>query len=184
MINVQRTSLVSVPMTKNAIPMGKLAHWHSRIRPVTKVGHWIQPIQPFVSQPGMSCASVFPSALSTKSNLLHRHARFRCMLNEYFFIRLMCDRNESRRYIVCCSHRDNCNDLDAYSAEIRRAMLPSLSEAGKAQRSTERTSKISFFSFDENAVAVERLDDYNLECDRHNDHLIGLTICSVHVWLS
>jgi len=48
-----------------------------------------------------------------------------CMLNDYFFVRLMCDRNETKRYVVCCSNRDFCNDLDAYSAEIRTAMLPS-----------------------------------------------------------
>ncbi|CAF4310017.1 unnamed protein product, partial [Rotaria sordida] len=38
-----------------------------------------------------------------------------CMYNDYFFVRLMCGTNQTNRYIVCCSQRDYCNDLDAYS---------------------------------------------------------------------
>ncbi len=35
----------------------------------------------------------------------------------------MCGVNETNRFIVCCSQRDYCNDLDAYSKEIRQALL-------------------------------------------------------------
>ena len=40
----------------------------------------------------------------------------------------MCDHNDTNRYIVCCSQRDYCNDLDAYSKSIREAMLLPLSK--------------------------------------------------------
>ncbi|CAF0769750.1 unnamed protein product [Rotaria sp. Silwood1] len=51
------------------------------------------------------------------------HVTAGCMYNDYFFIRLMCGTNQTNRYIVCCSQRDYCNDLDAYSKEIRTALL-------------------------------------------------------------
>lgn len=44
------------------------------------------------------------------------------MYNDYFFVRLMCGVNQTHRSIVCCSERDFCNDLDAYSNEIRHAL--------------------------------------------------------------
>ena len=44
------------------------------------------------------------------------------MYNDYFFVRLMCGVNQTHRFIVCCSQRDFCNDLDAYSNEIRHAL--------------------------------------------------------------
>ena len=46
------------------------------------------------------------------------------MYNDYFFIRIMCGVNQTNRFIVCCSQRDYCNDLDAYSKEIRDALVP------------------------------------------------------------
>jgi hypothetical protein len=52
---------------------------------------------------------------------------FRCMRNEYFFTRLMCSVNQTKRIIICCSERDYCNDLDAYSKEIRNTLLNSIS---------------------------------------------------------
>lgn len=47
------------------------------------------------------------------------------MYNDYFFVRLMCGVNQTHRFIVCCSQRDFCNDLDAYSNEIRHALTAS-----------------------------------------------------------
>lgn len=35
----------------------------------------------------------------------------------------MCGVNETNRVIVCCSERNYCNDLDAYSKSIRDALL-------------------------------------------------------------
>ncbi len=49
------------------------------------------------------------------------------MYNDYFFVRLMCGVNQTDRYIVCCSQRDYCNDLDAYSKEIRTVLTTTLS---------------------------------------------------------
>ena len=45
------------------------------------------------------------------------------MLNDYFFTRLMCGVNQTGRIIVCCSERNYCNDLDAYSQNIREILL-------------------------------------------------------------
>jgi hypothetical protein len=47
------------------------------------------------------------------------------MRNEYIFTQIMCSNNSSTRYIVCCSERDYCNDLDAFSQDIRETLLPS-----------------------------------------------------------
>lgn len=44
------------------------------------------------------------------------------MYNDYFFVRLMCSTNSTERSVVCCSQRDYCNDLDAYSKEIRQSL--------------------------------------------------------------
>ena len=44
------------------------------------------------------------------------------MLNDYFFVRVWCGVNETNRIVVCCSHRDYCNDLDAYSNGIRQTL--------------------------------------------------------------
>ncbi len=49
------------------------------------------------------------------------------MYNDYFFVRLMCGVNQTDRFIVCCSQRDYCNDLDAYSKEIRTVLTTKLS---------------------------------------------------------
>ncbi|CAF0798499.1 unnamed protein product [Rotaria sordida] len=55
------------------------------------------------------------------------HVTAGCMHNDYFFIRLMCSTNKTNRYIVCCSQRDYCNDLDAYSKEIRTSLISTIS---------------------------------------------------------
>jgi len=49
------------------------------------------------------------------------------MYNEYFFVRLWCGVNQTNRIIVCCSERNYCNDLDAYSKEIRETLTSTLS---------------------------------------------------------
>ena len=36
---------------------------------------------------------------------------------------LWCGVNQTNRFIVCCSQRDYCNDLDAYSKDIRVALV-------------------------------------------------------------
>jgi hypothetical protein len=35
----------------------------------------------------------------------------------------MCGVNQTNRVIICCSQRDYCNDLDAYSENIRTGLL-------------------------------------------------------------
>ncbi|CAF3885690.1 unnamed protein product [Rotaria sp. Silwood2] len=57
-----------------------------------------------------------------------------CMYNDYFFVRLMCGTNQTNRYIVCCSQRDYCNDLDAYSKEIRYTLLSTVSTTSLTTR--------------------------------------------------
>jgi hypothetical protein len=37
-------------------------------------------------------------------------------------MRLWCSGNQTNRYVVCCSQRNYCNDLDAYSKDIRRVL--------------------------------------------------------------
>ncbi|CAF0943715.1 unnamed protein product [Adineta steineri] len=64
-------------------------------------------------------------ALEQSDGLVHYTAG--CMHNEYLFTRLMCSLNKTDRYIICCSQRNECNDLDAYSKEIRQALLSPLS---------------------------------------------------------
>ncbi len=54
---------------------------------------------------------------------------FRCMYNEYFFVQLMCGVNQTNRFIVCCSQRNYCNDLDAYSKDIRHVLGSSLNSS-------------------------------------------------------
>jgi hypothetical protein len=56
------------------------------------------------------------------------------MLNDYFFVRLMCGVNQTHRTIVCCSQRDYCNDLDAYSKEIRQVLSSTLSSSKFLQK--------------------------------------------------
>lgn len=46
------------------------------------------------------------------------------MLNEFFFVRVLCAMNQTNRVVVCCSQRDFCNDLDAYSPGIRQVLKP------------------------------------------------------------
>ncbi|CAF2121541.1 unnamed protein product [Rotaria magnacalcarata] len=59
------------------------------------------------------------------------HVTAGCILNEYFFVQIICSGNNTNRYIVCCSQRDYCNDLDAYSTEIRHALInPSNTSVG------------------------------------------------------
>lgn len=48
------------------------------------------------------------------------------MHNDEFFVRIMCNTNQTSRYIICCSQHNYCNDLDAYSKEIRTALLSTL----------------------------------------------------------
>ena len=50
----------------------------------------------------------------------------RCIYNEYPIMRMLCAANDTSRVIVCCSHLDYCNDLDAYSKEIRHTLLASI----------------------------------------------------------
>ena len=45
------------------------------------------------------------------------------MYNDYFFVRFMCSVNQTNRIIVCCSQHNYCNDLDAYSENIRTDLL-------------------------------------------------------------
>ncbi|CAF3663380.1 unnamed protein product [Rotaria socialis] len=58
------------------------------------------------------------------------HVTAGCIVNEYFFMRMLCSSNSSSRYIVCCAQRDYCNDLDAYSTEIRHALINPLNASG------------------------------------------------------
>ena len=51
------------------------------------------------------------------------------MRNTYFFVQLMCSGNETHRYIICCSQKDSCNDRDAYSGQIREALLFSIAKS-------------------------------------------------------
>jgi hypothetical protein len=43
--------------------------------------------------------------------------------NDFFFTHIVCDGNQSDRYIICCSDKDYCNDRDAYSSDIRKKLL-------------------------------------------------------------
>ena len=47
---------------------------------------------------------------------------FRCILNEFLFTKILCNGNETNRYIVCCSDKHYCNDRDAYSSDIRKQL--------------------------------------------------------------
>jgi hypothetical protein len=66
---------------------------------------------------------------------------FRCVYNDFFFVRLWCAMNQTDRYIVCCSQRDYCNDLDAYSKDIRNALLLAQSKTGNTKLSTTNNSQ-------------------------------------------
>jgi hypothetical protein len=50
---------------------------------------------------------------------------FRCIYNEFFFTQILCNGNETDRYIICCSDKNNCNDRDAYAGDIRKKLFPS-----------------------------------------------------------
>jgi len=55
---------------------------------------------------------------------------FRCIYNEFLFTQIICNSNQSNRYIICCSDQDYCNDRDEYSSDIRKQ----LSKLGNSKR--------------------------------------------------
>ncbi len=55
---------------------------------------------------------------------------FRCIYNEFLFTQIICNSNQSNRYIICCSDQDYCNDRDQYSNDIRKQLL----ELGNSER--------------------------------------------------
>lgn len=57
---------------------------------------------------------------------------FRCVYNDFFFTQLICNGNQSDRYIICCSDKDYCNDRDRYANDVREKLIP---------KSTTPTSK-------------------------------------------
>lgn len=47
---------------------------------------------------------------------------FRCIYNEFLFTQILCNGNQSNHYIICCSDKNNCNDRDAFSSDIRKQL--------------------------------------------------------------
>ena len=118
----QQISLVYVPKMNNVIAVLERVQSHEPIIHVMKVGHTNQVMVPSVSQPGKTC---FSPVILVFFNLHLHMSTSRCMYNDFFFVRLMCGVNQTHRFIVCCSEHDYCNDLDAYSSEIRHALTSS-----------------------------------------------------------
>lgn len=47
---------------------------------------------------------------------------FRCIFNDFLFTQIICNGNQSNRYIICCSDKNDCNDRDVYAGEIRKQL--------------------------------------------------------------
>ncbi|UJR09198.1 hypothetical protein I4U23_013446 [Adineta vaga] len=48
------------------------------------------------------------------------HVTAGCMYNDFLITQILCHSNQTNRYIICCTERNNCNDRDAYSNDIRK----------------------------------------------------------------
>ncbi len=54
-------------------------------------------------------------------NFLKFHG-FRCIYNDFLFTQIICNGNQTNRYIICCTDKDFCNDRDAFSSDIRKKL--------------------------------------------------------------
>ncbi|CAF1644214.1 unnamed protein product [Adineta ricciae] len=51
-----------------------------------------------------------------------------CLLNDYFFLRVICGTNETNRFVICCADRNFCNDRDPNSPDLLRRLSLTSSE--------------------------------------------------------
>lgn len=55
--------------------------------------------------------------------ILNHGGDFRCIYNEFLFTQIMCNTNQTNRYIICCSDKDFCNDRDGLADDVRKKLL-------------------------------------------------------------
>ncbi|CAF3229966.1 unnamed protein product [Rotaria socialis] len=50
------------------------------------------------------------------------HLTAGCIYNEFIITRIMCNGNQSDRFIICCSDKNYCNDRDQFASDIRETL--------------------------------------------------------------